>query len=117
MGTRVASASGSQARVWGPTENWRSGGEVGAWLGGRGLPQSNSLAKTKRGGEGGGPLQTLLVFLSDFKLARIAEVEPRGSRKDRVQGLEVPAAELGEGGPSEKSEPTSATAAGALSLP
>lgn len=61
-------------------------------------------------------MQTFLVCLSDFKLAKIAEVEPRGSRKDRVQGLEVPAAELGEGGPSSKYKPTSALATGALSL-
>lgn len=48
------------------------------------MPKSNSLAETKRGGEGV-PVQTFLVFLSDFKLVRIAAAEPRGSRKESVR--------------------------------
>lgn len=73
--------AGEAAEGWAPCSGW-------------GMPQSNTLAKTKRGGEGG-PLQTFLVSLSDFKLARIAEVEPQGSRKERVQRLEIPAEKKG----------------------
>lgn len=36
-------------------------------------------------------MQTFLVSLYDFKLARMAQVKPHGSRKPRVRGREIPA--------------------------
>lgn len=70
-------------------------GVVGALLRGWGIPQSNRLAKTKRGD--GRPLQTFWVSLNDCKLARIAGVKPHGSSKERVPRLEIPAGELARG--------------------
>lgn len=61
-------------------------------------------------------MQTFLVSLLDFKLARIAEVEPHESRKETVQRLDILALELGQRAPSPKCKPTPAPAAGALSL-
>lgn len=93
-------------------------GVAGAMLRGWGIPKSNRLAKTKRGA--GRPLQTFWVPLNDFKLARIAEVKPHGSRKERTQRLEIPAGELArERVPSPKCErppPLPSPPAGALSL-
>lgn len=58
-------------------------------------------------------MPTFWVSLSYFKLVRMAEVEPQGSRKER---LDIPAAGLGAEGPLPKCKPTPAPAAGALSL-
>jgi hypothetical protein len=101
MGSRVAWAPGSPAS--GQRGRRRAGG-VGILLRRKRTPQSNSLAKTKRGGEGG-PFQTFLVSLSDFKLARIAAVESPGPKKEGAQGLKIPSGWLGRRAPPRSTNP------------
>lgn len=85
---------------------------VGVLLGNGDYPKATAWQKL-RGAGSGGHLPTFLISSSYFKLARMAEVEPHGSRKER---LDIPAAELGTEGPLPKCKPTPAPAAGALSL-